>query len=475
MATYNTSTKYSKRTVNKDGHVAYKLDAKTDLATKVLSSFMSEPKFYGDTTNDMIALATDVVKSDPEFIAKLAIFTRDTCNMRSTSHALICVLARYVKNAPYVRRTIKRIVVRGDDITNILATYKALFGNPIPNSLRRGLKDAIEASSFSTLAKYQSKNRSISMKDAICICHPTPADDSRRKLYGDIIAGKQATPTSWKTETQKFGNTADAWDSLMETGHLPYMAALRNIANIVKTGGDTHRLASILSDRKLVKESRQLPFRFLSAYKTMPEFTPTEIHNALNEAFVAACDNVPELGGRTLVAIDTSGSMSWYISQNSSVHTNQIAAALALCLRSVSDKCVFVSFDSNARFLPYHDSDKPLDWALNLRCPGGWTNMASVFELATDLDIDVDRIVILSDNVVNGSKDLIQRDLEKYRKHVGHDVWCHAWDLQGYGTTQFDGAKTNILAGWSDRGLSQIAMAERGTNALIADVESVSL
>ena len=95
--------------------------------------------------------------------------------------------------------------------------------------------------------------------------------------------------------------------------------------------------------------------------------------------------------------------------------------------------------------------------------------------------------MILSDNEVNavgynwygssyerGTK-AIQSNLEKYRKKVGHDVWCHAIDLMGYGTSQFIGTKTNVMAGWSEQVLRFVALAEQGFGGLVSEIEAMEL
>ena len=84
---------------------------------------------------------------------------------------------------------------------------------------------------------------------------------------------------------------------------------------------------------------------------------------------------------------------------------------------------------------------------------------------------------MLSDNEVNHGRctDVIQTQLTYYRKQVGHDVWCHAIDLAGYGTQQFIGEKVNIMGGWSEQVLHFFSLAERGLGSLVEEIEAVSL
>lgn len=81
--------------------------------------------------------------------------------------------------------------------------------------------------------------------------------------------------------------------------------------------------------------------------------------------------------------------------------------------------------------------------------------------------IKADRIIILSDNECNSSwRAPVQSLADQYRRQTGNDIWVHAVDLQGYGTQQFHGKKTNIIAGWSEKVFDFILLAEEGVGSL---------
>ena len=88
-----------------------------------------------------------------------------------------------------------------------------------------------------------------------------------------------------------------------------------------------------------------------------------------------------------------------------------------------------------------------------------------------DDNVKADRIIIISDNECNLSASwyrnrTVQSFAEEYRKVSGNDIWVHAIDLQGYGTQQFHGVKTNIIAGWSEKVFDFIWLAEQGEGSL---------
>ena len=101
--------------------------------------------------------------------------------------------------------------------------------------------------------------------------------------------------------------------------------------------------------------------------------------------------------------------------------------------------------------------------------------MSLPFLKMIDDKIQADRIIILSDNMNNNNNcnswlswlsKPTQHYADEYRKITGNDIWVHGVDLQGYGTQQFHGAKTNIIAGWSEKVLDFINLAEQGEGTL---------
>src|SRR5690606_37015387 len=101
---------------------------------------------------------------------------------------------------------------------------------------------------------------------------------------------------------------AEAWEAIIPS--MGYMALLRNLRNFEKAGVSAQVLRQVadrIADPEQVAKSRQFPYRFYSAYKATGSLT---FAPALEAALEASVANIPTFDGRTLVAIDTSGSMS---------------------------------------------------------------------------------------------------------------------------------------------------------------------
>lgn len=485
MATLNASTKGRMRTTNKSGHAAYKMDDRTKLVTMALTTMLGEPKYYDDNTDELIELAEFLCKQgDGEFVAKLAVWARTNGNLRSVSHALMAVCGHWCggqlseDGESFVRKAAREIaLMRGDDGTETIAACLALYGKPIPHAIQNGVRDALSITKPYAIAKYQSANKSVKMRDTLRITHPVAVREDTCEAMGKCVAGTLPVPKSWETELSARGNTKEVWDELIAEGKVPFMASLRNLRNMVKAKANIDPILDMLSDRDAVAKSRQLPFRFWSAYRELVAagYGSVKIARAIDKALTHACRNADPLPGNTAVLIDTSGSMGYAVSKKSTVTCNEIAAILAAMVVRISEDAAVIKFDTSAEVLPMTG----LSVLSDVKCvphAGGGTDMAAGFDKLMRTGFDADRVVVLSDNEVNGgwwgdNKHTIQSKMNAYRSKVGHDVWCHAIDLQGYGTQQFIGPKTNIIAGWSEQVLRFISLAEHGFGCITDGID----
>ncbi|XP_029397594.1 telomerase protein component 1 [Mus pahari] len=96
---------------------------------------------------------------------------------------------------------------------------------------------------------------------------PGPWDSSRA---GQRM--KLRRPETWERELSLRGNQASVWEELIDNGKLPFMAMLRNLCNLLRTGISArhHELVlQRLQHEKSVVHSRQFPFRFLNAHDSI--------------------------------------------------------------------------------------------------------------------------------------------------------------------------------------------------------------
>ncbi|CBH12100.1 telomerase-associated protein, putative [Trypanosoma brucei gambiense DAL972] len=106
-------------------------------------------------------------------------------------------------------------------------------------------------------------------------------DEGGIRAFNSALCGQRMrlpTPETWERRTSREGNTAAVWDDLVARKCLPFMAAMRNLRNIVLCGCNptTHdSLLQLFSSEEHVFNSRQFPHRFMSAYEAL-DFDPED-------------------------------------------------------------------------------------------------------------------------------------------------------------------------------------------------------
>jgi hypothetical protein len=302
--------KISTKIANHEGGQAYSLTPETELYTRVLTSLISEDKFYekGGTSDDrIVGLAKKV---DNEFLSGLAIYAREQMNLRSVPLVLASVLANKAKGK-LVGNTIARVVQRADEITELLAFYAKINGRglyklkPISHQIKSGLGKSFNKFDEYQFAKYDRNKTAIKLKDALQLIRPKPISNEQQLIFDKIVKGELKTPDTWETkistEGQKEdGNKTKAWEDLIREKKLGYMATLRNLRNILQTNVSKEAISLVnnyIRNEKAVLNSKQFPFRFLSAYNIVREIASpytSSVLDALEDAVLdlqTTCQN----------------------------------------------------------------------------------------------------------------------------------------------------------------------------------------
>lgn len=491
MAKFN--EKATDQTLNREGYVSFGMGKKEELVSAVLTCMVGEPKFYGSSDSRIVSLATEMASDDPLFLLRLTAYTRDEGHLRSVSHLLTAVIGRHAPR--YAKAAVKAVAQRPDDMTEIMSAYRLLYGKPFPNALKKGIGEAFSRFDEYQLAKYSSGRREMKLRDLMRICHPVPENEERAALYGRVLRGTLARPYTWETELSARGNKRKVWNELIASGKVGYMALLRNLRNIIRKKADLTPVLKEIADPEKARASRQLPFRFYSAYRVLEKegLMKPEIAEALESAVRATASNLPRLPGRTLIAVDMSGSMTTPLSRRSAVTCGEVARLLGVIAHDICDEAVLLYF-SCAQEIPVVKKRKTVMIpspgyyiekevggsvleAVNRDIPLAWTatDMHLPFRWALEEDPEdkpFDRVIFLSDNQCNVGRRKVQSDAEAYRKLKNPDLWVHAVDLQGYGTQQFCGRNFNLMAGWNDAVLRFISLAEQGTETLVSYISS---
>lgn len=473
MARFNQRASEPTKTTNIAGGEAFKESAELELVSILLTSFVKD-QFYSTATDIIKNVGALLDRVDPVFAAKAAIYARTKFGMRSISHVVAGELCKRVSGQPWMKDFLNAVVFRPDDILEI-ASYYDTRKNKETHAMRKGLGAAMSRFGEYQLAKYRGDGKAISMVDLANIFHPqnTPA-------IKKLIAGELKNTNTWEaklTETGKAETQEEqaelknaAWSELLKTKKLGYFALLRNLRNIIEQSPESLSIAlEQLVNESAIRKSLVLPFRFITAQEEiakLPGKPARDTMNALSDAMDKSVSNCPELSGRTLVALDCSGSMSGKPYDIGSLFT---AALYKRCNADI------ILFDSSANYLTLASSDSVMSLVTQLKGEfrNGGTDFKPIFEEMTKRKEAYDRVIILSDMQAWQGYRQPERELNSYRRTIGKNPHIYSIDLAGHGTLQFPEKNVYALAGFSEKLFDIMKMLGQDRNALINEIKKV--
>lgn len=362
MSKFNKKSEGVKPTeINEMGAAAFKLNEKEELVSTVMTTFLHDS--YYEKEHEIVNRIIDKLdKVDPLFAAKLAIYARNNGNMRSVTHLIAAYIVRSATGTEWAKRFYNKIVVRPDDMSEILSCYGNLNEmeltnkslRKIPNAIKKGFKEALERLDAYQIDKYKMNSRQVKLIDLVNLLHPTPtqknAEAYKRLMNGESLADLYDSKVLEK-EMSKAGHTAKTTEEKREVKQeaisavldnvkgMPIFNLLRNLRNIILYAPNrVDDAIEQLTTKQKVLNSRLLPFRFATAYEEIEKMpysgkTPstaiafesdidsvtvsckefdtikTKVLDAIEKALEYSCENIPDLEGNTAILVDDSSSM----------------------------------------------------------------------------------------------------------------------------------------------------------------------
>lgn len=469
MARFNRPSNVTTKTVNLAGGEAYIESPELEFISILLTSFVQDQ--YYKSAIDVMDRLIDLINSIPDkmFCAQAALYARKEFGMRSISHVVAGEIAKAVKKQEWTKSFFNSVIYRPDDMTEILSYYLSKYGKPIPNSLKKGFASAIQRFDEYQIAKYRGEGKAVSLVDVVNLCHPKATP-----LLDKLMNGKLKSTETWESKLTKAGQEAktdderkemkaDTWRTLIKEKKLGYFALIRNLRNIIDQAPDMIDPAiEMLIDERLIKKSLVLPFRFLTAIENFG--TDRRVIQALSKALDISCNNIPELPGKTLVAIDVSGSMQG--------RPIEIASVFGAALYKAMDSLILL-FHGKAWYHVADPSDSTLSIAKAIQgeCTNG-TDFNQIFRAANQ---PFDRIIILSDMQAWVGYDVPQRAFGDYKTRTKCNPHVYSFDLAGHGSLQFPEPQIYCLAGFSEKVFDIMALLETDKKALINKIKAVKI
>ncbi|MCL2073294.1 MAG: TROVE domain-containing protein [Marinilabiliaceae bacterium] len=495
---FNSTTKGKNQVANYENAPAYKLSPQWDLYVSVVTSSLSN-KFY-ETTADRLEKIRHLIKiNDPQFIARLAIYTREKMNLRSIPLVLAVELAKIYSGDALICNLTTRIVQRADEITELLAFYQLANDrketkklNRLSKQIQVGMQNAFNKFDEYQFAKYN-RDTEIKFRDALFLVHPKAKSEEQQLIFNKIVENNLQTPYTWETELSALGQTLfednnakkeafkHKWEELIDSGKVGYMALLRNLRNILEADVSMQHINTIcetLSNREKVLKSKQLPFRFLSAYRELSKVNSghtVRVMTALEDAAKVSAQNIngfPEFE-KVLVACDISGSMQTPISQKSKIMNFDIGLMLGMLLKSRCQNVVSGIFGDLWKIvnLPQSGVLSNVDAFYKRTGEVGYsTNGYLVIEDLINRKIEMDKIMIFTDCQLwdSSGNDIRFTDVWKKYKKISPNTKLYLFDLAGYGHVPVDITNDDVylIAGWSDKIFDILQAIEKGSDAL---------
>ncbi len=496
---FNFIKKEVTETINYEGGKAFVLTPQLELYTAVATAALTD-NFYekaGDSLQRIISL---IGKNDAVFVAKLAVYARENMYLRSVPLVLVTELAKQHNGDNLISALTARVVQRADEITELLAYYTQSNGrkevkqlNRLSKQLQKGLSVAFNRFDEYQFAKYN-RDAQVKLKDALFLVHPKAKDEAQQLLFDKIVNDELQTPYTWETELsalgkQQFENEAAKaaavkakWEELIFSNKLGYMALLRNLRNILEaavSGDALNKVCSYIGNAGAVAKSKQLPFRFLSAYRELKVLNNgyvSKVLNALEEAVLHSAANIKGFGDDTkvVIAADVSGSMQTPVSAKSKVQRFDIGLMLAMLLASRCENVITGMFGDRWKVinLPVKNILSNADEFHRREGEVGYaTNGYLVIEDLLKNKNAVDKLIFFTDcQLWNSSGAASISDVWKRYKKIAPNAKLYLFDLAGYGTTPLNIMSNDVflIAGWSDKVFDVLNAIENGGSALQA-------
>jgi len=503
VARFTTRKKSAAPVKNYEGAEAYKLSDKMALYTAVCSASL-QPKFYEPSSGVALKEISGLIaKNDPEFVAKLAVYAREEMFLRSIPLVLAVELAKLGHGNSLVSKMTERVIQRADELYEILGYYQKANArtkdrkklNKLSNQLKLGIAAAFNKFDEYQFGKYN-REGDITLRDALFLTHPKAKDAAQQALFDKIAKKELAVPMTWETVISAKGNKKESWEELIDAKKLPYMATLRNLRNIVNAEVSAKHLRTVLSyieNPTAVERSRQLPFRFVSAWRELseiPEGTIPAVMEALNNAINLSVRNIEGFGEeeRILIACDTSGSMGHSLSPKSSVMYHDIGLTLGMLLKSICKNVVTGIFGDEWRVqsFPAKSTLANIDAFDRLRgAVGHSTNGWKAIRWATEGNHQFDKMMFFTDcQWWDSDADMwlgtlvshtAQSEWKRYKVKYP-EAKAYFFDLAGYGNSpiRIGSNDVTMIGGWSNEVFKVLHAIENG-GAALSRIEAINL
>ena len=492
---------------NEAGGLAYVRAPKDALALYAATGCLNDV-YYADATTQLDQVLALCAQVPVAFVAKTAIHARRRGHMKDMPALLLAWLAQH--DGALCARVFDRVIDNGRMLRNFVQILRsgAVGRKSLGTRPKRLVQQWLERASIDQVLNAAVGQRP-SLADIVRMVHPKPQDVQREALYawllGKPYAHEQLPPVLQAFEAFKRGDIVDVPEihfqylaSSLSKGEWKTVAcrlswqALRMNLNTLQRNDVfrdvalTARLAATLRDPARIRNARAMPYQLLAAWNATGDALPQAIRDALQDAMEVATDNVPQLPGNVVVAIDVSGSMASPVTgfrygATTAVRCVDVAALIAACIQRKNPAARVLPFDTQVHAHVSNPRDSIITQAQRLAalCGGGTAVSAPLKQLNHER-AHVETLLVVSDNeswsdTQRGAATATMREWAKLRaRNPNARLVCI--DLQPYMTSQTRaGDRVLHIGGFSDAVFDLLATAASGAQDWTAQIEAIDV
>lgn len=424
-----------------EGARAKRINPELELRRSVMACMLWEKNFYEDGESIANRIKGLIPKVKADSVAQMAIEARENMRLRHVPLLIIREMARLgIEYRCLVSKTLERVIQRADEISEFMAIYWKDGKEPISKQVKIGLAKSFQKFNEYQLAKYNSKDAKIKLRDVLFMVHAKPKDKAQEKLWKRLANNDLKTPDTWEVSLSAGKDKKETWERLLKDEKLGALAFLRNLRNMTECGVSEKYIRTYF---KSLDISRVLPFRFITAARHAPQYEPE-----LESLMFKSISGRSKLDGRTVVLVDVSGSMDSLISSKSEVTRIDVACGVAMLAREYCKNVSIYTFSESLFICPPRRGFSLRDSISNSQSHEGTRLGASVGYL--NKNVKYDRLIVITDEqsqdqVPDPKSNGYMINVSTNKNGIGYGKWIH-------------------MDGWSESILEYISMAEDGAH-----------
>jgi 60 kDa SS-A/Ro ribonucleoprotein len=416
-------------TYNNAGGLAYSMSAEQALAQFAVTGCLNST-YYASDERQLEEVKALAAKCEPEFVARVAIYSRRKAYMKDMPALLCAILAS--REPAMLEKVFERVINDARMLRNFVqvlrsgVTGRKSLGSLPKRLVRKWLAARTEEELFQA-----SVGNSPSMADVVKMVHPKPGDAKRAAMYGYLL-GKKVDETLLPDsvlayEIFKAGEATTALEApdvpMQMLTHLElaeshwkqiarrasWQTTRMNLNTFARHGvfkdeALTAEIAARLVDETQVRRARVFPYQLMVARTQADASVPSIVRGALERAMEIAISNVPRIEGKVYVFPDVSGSMQSPITGHrkgatTAVRCIDVAALVAAAVLRRNREAEVIPFsDSVVECRLNPDAPVMVNAEKLAKLPSGGTNCSAPLTSLNARSMTGDLIIYVSDN-----------------------------------------------------------------------------